>query len=52
MYGAVIPSFNSGGKVGEDGKNDGRSEETLSADNPDDWKEIKQFYRRKKRKKH
>ena len=52
MYGAVIPSFNSGGKAGEDGKNDGRSEETLSADNPDDWKKIKQFYRRKKRKKH
>lgn len=51
LYGRVIPSFDTGDKDGKDkGDGTGKNEETVSADNPEDWKKIKQFYRRKKKK--
>lgn len=44
LYGAVIPSFGSGG---DEAKGGGKHDETLSADNPEDYAKIREFYRKR-----
>lgn len=44
LYGATIPSFDNDKKEGD------TKDETLSADNPDDYKKIREFYRKNRRK--
>lgn len=51
LYGRVIPNLgksNEGDTCGGDASN---NDKALSADNPDDWAEIKKFYRHRRKQK-
>ena len=47
LYGRVIPSFDKDDEKGKE--NVDSKEETCSVDNPEDWKKIREFYRKQRK---
>lgn len=52
LYGRVIPNIGNDKESDADASSGiGETERTLCADNPNDWEEIKKFYKRRKKSK-